>query len=420
MSGATRRAAALGAAVVVTAALAACGAEKGGGGGGGGGGSSGGPIEVGAIVDLTGPTAPVQTPFLHGIEAYVKRTNDAGGIGGRQIKILTEDEKYDVQAGLLGYKKLVNQDRVVALVGSLNNSSFQVAALKQVQRDRVPVVGAESTTKEALSTFNPYFFAMQCSYADQADVAVPYMAQKTRASAPKVAVISLDVSSGFEWANLVKERVQKAGGQFLGHFTIPPTATEADAQVQKVAAGKPDFIALHGSSDTAISVLKSMQKLGLTQTPMIGIFATGSTNVYQAAPRATASNFQTVNCYTPTDVKEPGTDEMVQAGRRYGYAKDVTNTNFVNGWVVGQTFVAGLKKAGSTIDRASITKGMEQVRDLDTGGLSPTVTFGPRDRSGINVVRPYRYDYGKQKLVAVGEYSDYEKYITNEYSPEGT
>jgi branched-chain amino acid transport system substrate-binding protein len=401
---------------LLAAALAAgCGAEKGGGGGGGG----REPIPIGAIADRTGPTAVTQTPFLHGIQAFVRKTNDAGGIGGRPIELMVEDEKYDVQAGLLAYKKLVNQERVEALAGSLNNSGFALSALKLIQRDKVPVIGSYSTPKEALTPFNPYFFATQCSYADQADVAVPYMAQKTGARQPRVAVIYLNVPSGEEWAALVKARVEKLGGTFLGATALPPTATEADAQVQRIAGQKPDFIALHGSSDTAVITLRSMQKLGMTKTPMIGIFATGSKNVYQAAPQATGQNFQTVNCFTPTDVKEPGTAAMVQAGRKYGFGKDVDNTNFVAGWVVGETLVAGLRKAGSSIDRQSILRGMEQVRDLDTAGLSPNVSFGPRDRAGIQVVRPYRYDYATKQLVAVGDYADYERYISNEYLPTG-
>lgn len=414
------RAAALAATLALAVGgMAACGSsdndESAGEGGGGGGGE---PVQVGAIVDLTGPTASVQMPFWHGIQAFVKQTNDAGGANGHQIELTVEDEKYEVQPALVAYKKLVTQDKVDALVGSLNQSSFQVAALKLLERDKVPVIGAQSTTLEALKTASPYFFAMQCSYVDQSDVAVPYMAEKTGVEAPRVAVVSLDVASGFEWADLIKARVEEDGGTFVGHYTLPPTATEADAAIQKVADQDVDYIALHGSSSTAIIVLKSMQKFGLDKMPMIGIFATGGANVYEAAPDAVAKNFETLNCYTSTDVEEPGTPDLIAAAKKYGFEEDVPNTNFVTGWVVGQALVAGIENAGDEISRESIIAGMEKVTDLDTGGLSAPVQFGPDRRTGVQLVRPYAFDYDINKVVAVGSYEDYAKYISNKFVAE--
>ena len=114
-------------------------------------------------------------PFTEGIKTQVEAINKAGGVNGRTIKLLMEDEKYEVPTGLAAYKKLVSQTPALGIIG-LNNSSLQVAAIKQVETNKVPVFGAEATTKQAINPFNDYFFAMQCSYADQADVAVPYMA----------------------------------------------------------------------------------------------------------------------------------------------------------------------------------------------------------------------------------------------------
>ena len=133
-------------------------------------------VKIGVIADLTGPTAAVQVPFTEGIKTQVEAANAAGGINGRKITLLMEDEKYEVPTGLAAYKKLVSQTPALGIIG-LNNSSLQVAAIKQVATNKVPVFGAEATTKQAINPFNPYFFAMQCSYADQADVAVPYMGE---------------------------------------------------------------------------------------------------------------------------------------------------------------------------------------------------------------------------------------------------
>ena len=276
-------------------------------------------VNIGVIADLTGPTAAVQVPFTEGIKTQVEAINKAGGVNGRTIKLLMEDEKYEVPTGLAAYKKLVSQTPALGIIG-LNNSSLQVAAIKQVETNKVPVFGAEATTKQAINPFNPYFFAMQCSYADQADVAVPYMAEKTGAAAPKVATLALDVESGYEWGDLIKARVEKAGGEYLGHTAVPPTATEADAQIQKIAKQNPDFIALHGSSNTSTIVLKSMQKFDV-KVPVIGIFATGGPAAYASVPAEVGSQFETVNCYTPSSIEAEATAEMLARAKEFGFEK---------------------------------------------------------------------------------------------------
>src|SRR5215218_376691 len=111
-------------ATLCAVALGACGSNGEGGGAKPTEGIDKDRVDYGVIADLTGPTAGVQTPFLHGIETQVKKANSAGGVNGRRINLLTEDEKYEVEAGLAAYKKLVSQTPVVGLTG-LNNSSFQ-------------------------------------------------------------------------------------------------------------------------------------------------------------------------------------------------------------------------------------------------------------------------------------------------------
>jgi branched-chain amino acid transport system substrate-binding protein len=406
---------------LLAAGVVACGADNPSGGASSAGGAASNPkegvtakdVKIGVIADLTGPTAAVQVPFTEGIKTQVEAANAAGGINGRKITLLMEDEKYEVPTGLAAYKKLVSQTPALGIIG-LNNSSLQVAAIKQVATNKVPVFGAEATTKQAINPFNPYFFAMQCSYADQADVAVPYMAQKTGKAKPRVASLALDVESGYEWGDLIKARVEKLGGEYLGHTAVPPTATEADAQMQKIAKEKPDFIALHGSSGTSTIVLKSMEKFDI-KVPVIGIFATGGPAAYNSVPAEVGSQFETVNCYTPSSIQAEGSAEMLQRAKEYGFEKSAGTTDFVNGYVVGQVLVDALKAAGKNPDRESFKKGLETLTDLSTGGLSENVTFGPQDHVGIQTVRPYSYDYATKTYKAVGEYTDYEKDISNEY-----
>ncbi|HUA69792.1 MAG TPA: ABC transporter substrate-binding protein [Solirubrobacteraceae bacterium] len=417
-------------AAVAAVILSACGSSSsssaGSGGSGtaasssGGSSSSSGTINLGVISDQTGPTSATQLPFLHGIETYINKTNAQGGVNGQKIHLDLCDEKYDVTAGLACYQTLVKQDKVSALVGSLNDSDVQAALIPKITQDKIPVIGAESTNQEALIPFNKYFFAMECPYPDQADVAVQYEKELTGVAAPKVASMTLSVSSGIEWSQLIKERVTKAGGSLVGAFPIPPTATNADVVVQKMAALHPTWITVHGGPNISEILLKSMQKFGL-QVPVVGIFATGGHLPFQSVSPTYAKLFHYVNCYTPADVTGPGTTQMVADAQKYGGygAEAQTNDPFTNGYVVGMATVAGLKNipSGTKVDSASIVTGMEKVNNLDTMDLSPNVTFGPNLRVGVIGLRPYGWDATTKKIVAVGTYDHYKSAITGEWLP---
>ena len=110
--------------------------------------------------------------------------------------------------GVAAYNKLVNQTPTVAIMG-LNNSSFQGAVIENVAEDEIPIVGAESTTQAALNPFNPWFFALQCTYTDQADVAVAYLINKTGIENPTAVALYGDVASGQEWSGLIEERITR-------------------------------------------------------------------------------------------------------------------------------------------------------------------------------------------------------------------
>jgi branched-chain amino acid transport system substrate-binding protein len=412
-------------AAACVALLGACGSSSSNsaGGSGGSGGSSGsggsGSITLGVISDQTGPTSATQLPFLHGIQTYINKTNAAGGVNGHKIVLDTCDEKYDVQAGLACYQKLVKQDKVAALVGSLNDSDVQSALVPKITQDQIPVIGAESTNQEALIPFNKYFFAMECPYPDQADVAVAYENKLTNTTAPKVASMTLSVSSGIEWSNLIKSRVTKEGGSLVGAFPIPPTATNADVVVQKIAALHPNWITVHGGPNISEILLKSMQKFGV-KIPVVGIFATGGHLPFQSVSPTYANLFHYVNCYTPADVSGPGTTQMLSDAKTSGFGAEAqTNDPFTNGYVVGMTTVAGLKNipSGTKVDSAAIVTGMEKVQNLDTMGLSPNVTFGPNLRVGVLGLRPYGYDAATKKIVAVGTYDTYKSALTGEWLP---
>lgn len=413
---ATRRWAAVLAAAVLSAGMVACssGARPDAAGGDEREGVTADEIDYGLVYDQTGPTASAQQPWANGFITQITKANDAGGVNGRQINLVQIDDRYEVPTGVSAYRRLVDQTPVVGITG-LNNSAIQEAAMEQVRRDGMPIVGPQATARSGLVPFNPTAFYVTPSYADQADIMLGYMQDRLAVPAPKVAVIRIVTSSGVEFGDLVRSRVEAAGGSIVADQELPPTSTSADAQVQNALAANPDFIAYHGSPTLSVLLLRSMQKFGGT-TPIISTFGGGGPVAFQSGiDQATADLFQFVSAFVPSDVDTPGTAEMVADAQRYGFAEDAANSQFVIGYVTGKVVVEALTGAGQDLTREGFVAALEALEGLDTGGISQPVGYGPDNRAGLSASVPFRYDFAAGRFEAVGTFADYERYVTGEY-----
>lgn len=369
-------------------------------------------VDYGFIYDQTGPTASTQTVFFAGFEAHIEAVNAAGGVHGREINILEEDERYDVATGVAAYQRLVNQTPVVGMT-ALNNSSFQGAVIEEVDANGVAIVGAESTSESAINPYRELFFAMECTYADQADVAVAYSAELNGGEVPRTITIYGNVASGEEYHNQIQERVEHAGGEYLGGFSIEYGATEFDAQAQEIASLDVQHIHLHGGVSIGIPVLSSLEKFGVTDVPVTGIFAMHAPDVPESGP---SIPFAAVNCYANAYEGIEGADELIADAQAAGDDPELyERAEYANGWVVAKTVVAALEAAGDELTRESFAAAVESIEGLDVGALAPAVTFGEGNRVGVASVMPFEFDPDSGTFSAVGAFDDYRACLTNEY-----
>ena len=370
-------------------------------------------VLVAVVGDYTGPTASTQEPYMRGIQTYLKFANDHGGICGKQIQFQEADDKYTVPGGQAAWKQFNDQTPVYMYFGN-NNSSVQESLNEQVRSGDTPVM-AESTNLSSLSPFNKNFYQAVETYELQAAIAVGYFDAKIgNGQKPKAACFSLTVASGTEYCDSIQKDVQADGGTYLKHYAIASTAVDATPEATQIQASQPNVIFLHGSPNTAITLFKAMDKLGM-KTPVVGIFATIAENVFTTSPKAVVQNFSGIHSYTPAYISGPGNDEMNAASKKYGVDQTLAqNFNFVNGWVAAKVFVAGARagaKSSGKVDHSSLRKGLDSLSNFDTGGQSANYTYSSTDHQGLKTARPYSYDFTKSQLVPVGTFADYTKYF---------
>lgn len=366
-------------------------------------------IDWGILMDLSGPTSSSQGPWVTGFQDYMRKINEAGGIGGRKINVLAEDNRFNAATDKIAFEKLLGQTPVIAISG-MGNSASQVALAPTIKAGKVPIVGTYTPTKALSEPVSPMVYNGFCGYKQMAQAGVGYYVDQLKLKAPKVMTVAIETAGGKDYQDLVAEAVTKLGGTATA-VTMKVTAVDVTPQVQEIMAQKPDFITIYGIENTAILTMKALAQYGLN-IPAFGITYLGTPSVYQALGPQAGANYTFVSCFTPggSDQSAGNVDLSAYADKQNrGVMKQ--NINYVAGWVTGQMAAESLAKLGSSPSREKLVASLAQGFTVDSKGLAAPIVYTKDDHTGPQLLKMFGYDYGASKFKAFGEYTDYAKYM---------
>ena len=366
-------------------------------------------IDWGVVMDMSGPASASQGVWVNGVKDYMRKLSEAGGIHGRKINVLAEDTRFDASIDRISFEKLANQTPVLGISG-MGNANAQVSLMPSINRGKVPVVGTYTMTKAGSEPASPMFYGGFCGYKEMAQVGVGFFSDMLKLKAAKVVTVHLDTAGGKEYADYVGGALASNGGSSKS-VPIKVAAADATAQVLEIIKEKPDFVAVHGVTNTAILLMRTMQQYGV-KIPVFGMTYIGTPLVYSAIGAEAGGNYYFVSCFTPGGADEsPGVKEMSAAADKFGHSAMKEDVNYVAGWAVGQIVAEAIAKIGPQPTREKLVESMNKGFEVDTKGLSSQVKYTKDDHLGLKVLRPFTYDYTAKKFKAIGNYSDFQKYI---------
>ena len=366
-------------------------------------------IDVGTMMDMSGPASGSQAIWANAYQDYMRKLNESGGINGRKVNVLAEDSRFNPAQDKINYEKLVTQTPVIAISG-VGSSSSQASLAPTIRAGKVPVIGTYTTTKLLSEPVSPLVYGGFCGYPQMAQTGVGYYVDKLKLKAPKVMVVSIESAGGVEYHQYVEAAVKKLGGS-ASLVTMKVTAADVTPQVLEMVAQKPDFITIYGVPNTAILTMKTMQQYGLN-IPAFGISYLLSPQIYQSMGEKAGANYNVVSCFTPGGADQSaGNKDMMAAAEKYGHGAVKEDINYVAGWVVGQVTAEAIAKVGAEPTRAKLVESLNKGFTVDTRGLAAPIVYTPTDHTGPVAFRMIGYDYGAKKYKAIGEFSDYAKYL---------
>ncbi|MFM8882008.1 MAG: ABC transporter substrate-binding protein, partial [Betaproteobacteria bacterium] len=217
-------------------------------------------IVLGHIGDLSGPLVSLSKPSVNGMRMRVKEINDQGGINGRKIKLNVEDSGYDPKKGVLAAQKLLSQDKVFAMIGTLGTVISLPTIQLCVQRG-VPHLFPITAHHGNYEPFHKLKFASFPPYPETTAAGLKeILLQK---GAKRIGILYQDDEFGLEILRGTEMALKAMPGTELVEKTsYKRGATDFSSQMQKLLAAKVDFIVLGTIIRETIGAIATGRKMG--------------------------------------------------------------------------------------------------------------------------------------------------------------
>jgi len=346
----------------------------------GGSGSSADTIKIGAIVSLTGTYAGLGAPEEKALKLEVQRINDAGGINGKKVEVIIEDDGTDEAKAVAAASKLIDQDKVIAIIGA-TGSGQTMAVRGSVDKAGIPQVsmaGASAIT----ANFDPLVFQTPWSNKLVVPFELAYMKKK---GITKIAVISDTGGFGKDALAVLKASVGAAGVTIVSDQTFNVGDTDFSAQLTKIKGSDAQAMLLMSSGKEAAAIVQAAKQLGI-KVPIYGTHGNARMEFIQGAGDAAegfifpAGKILLPESYgKDTEEFKVATDfidrfSAANAGEKpstfAGHAYDAINL-----------IAEAAKRVSGELTPAALRDEIEKTSGMV--GIGGTFTFSPTDHNGL-------------------------------------
>lgn len=268
---------------------------------------TGDTIKVGVYVDLTGATSSFGVSTKNGIELAVEEINAAGGVNGKKIQLVIEDDQGRTEQAKTVVEKLIKQDNVVAVLGEVASSNT-LAAAPVAQEAKIPMI-TPSSTNPTVTQKGDFIFRV-CFLDDfQGSSMAKFAANNLNA---KTAAIFGDVNSDYSkgLTEFFEKEFTRLGGKVVAKEAYAQTDGDFKGQLTKIRTLNPDVIYVPGYYGQVGIIAKQARELGMNM-PLLGGDGWDSPQLWSLGGDALKNTYIT-NHYTADD-PNPVIQEFVKS-----------------------------------------------------------------------------------------------------------
>jgi branched-chain amino acid transport system substrate-binding protein len=312
-------------------------------------------VKIGEVNPLTGGVSQFGIGCHQGFVLAFEEINHGGGILGQKVELLTEDNQSKPGQSSTAVRKLITQDKVVAILGDATSSATLEAA-PIAQSDKIPMITPTATNPRITEVGD---FIFRVCFLDEFQGRVIAKFTREKLNAGKVITLT-DVKQDYsvDLAKFFKEEFMKLGGTIVGEQSYSTGDTDFRAQLTSIRAARPDVVYVPGYYQEVALIVKQARQIGLTM-PFVGCDGWANQALLTIGGKAVNGCYFT-NHFSPDDPSPVVKEFVAKYQEKYGTPPD---TFSALGYDAARLLAVAINRAGSTDSKA--------VRDA----LAETVNF---------------------------------------------
>lgn len=320
-------------------------------------------VVIGEFASLTGDTATFGQSSHKGTQMAIDEVNAAGGVLGKQIKLVTEDDQSKAGEAATVVRKLISRDKVVAILGEVASSrSMEAAPICQTKK--IPMISPASTNPDVTKAGN---FIFRICFIDpfQGTVLAKFALTKGWKRTAILTDVKQDYSVGL--TQFFKEYYTKNGGTIVSEQNYSGGDTDFNAQLTSIKQQTPDVILASGYYTESGLIAKQAKQLGLNM-PMLGGDGWDSPSLVKVAGQAMEGNYFS-NHFSDED-QSPIIQDFIKKYK--ARSNEIPDAMVALGYDSAMILVDAIKRAGTT-DSDKLREAIAATKDYQ--GITGVITL---------------------------------------------
>jgi branched-chain amino acid transport system substrate-binding protein len=324
-------------------------------------------ILIGVQVALTGPASTVGQGFRAGIDMAVDEINAHGGINGRTIKTVYEDDNGTAEGGILAVRRLVEQDQVFAVMGG-GTSTSTVSVIPLVEQGGVVYYDSLASDPRVLETYSPYVFSgMTIVRADIANSIIA--ALKKDMKAKTVGIVTSDEALCTAAVTLIEPQFQTNGLKLVVDQKFRSGDTDFSTQAAAVKAANPDALYMCGLPIDGGRLIPQLKRAGVT-SKLLGDGTFTDANIIRVGGASIDGlySFWIVSRQFIGETTGPIADWKERFAKKFpNPPAGVPNHYTLAAYSDMYCLAEGMRRAGRDLTRDKLIAGLETLHDYIAG-----------------------------------------------------
>ncbi len=335
-------------------------------------------IKFGQTAEITGNyTSGIGAGMGIGINAAFEKTNKAGGVNGRTLKLISLNDAYEPEKAIANMNKLIDEEKVFAIIGATGTPTSYASAPIACKQN-IPFIGPVSGAD--------FLREMDCvvnirgTYCQEAEMWIKHLTEDL--DVKRVAMLYQDDAGGRVGKACVEKALSKRGMELVGEATYKRNNVAVKRAAVKIKKSNPDAIATFATYKAAAVFIKTVRKLGLNVPVMTFSFTSGKDFVKYLGDEYIKNVVVSQVVPSPFDASIPLVKEYQETLKKTNSFLE-PNIASLEGYMIGKLAVLALEKIEGKPTREAFLKAFNEISDL--GGVKVSYNM-PKDNQGMDDV----------------------------------